>query len=717
MAAPKKAKKGALTVMEAMEELSRIAELDEREAASRFSEKDKEVLKEWTDPHQKENNQEKVRETFRVLHSYLQQVYEKEEVEMEDVETRRGVQAIMLMANEAAQKIDRCTALFKGLHGEGGVKELKEFKDLQEFYLNKIMKKFHAALAKEEAWEAEWGGGVEVDLLDIQRRGLKDLETVKRDKEYELFFIRKEDGKPFFSRNLLRHIKLVGKFDETLLEIVGEDPFLRLKSMEDRCLHESAREILDAIHPAFDAFVKDAVQAKDSPLVSSVIKAVMALMLAVNPRNLMQNTMGKSAVSYFHDFQLYLREAIEGEEYARAMEKQAEQLSSANRQALQLVHLLAFWLFTRHAHAGEGSVYVQSLFSRACQKYPLTTSGKNPLWVWNALVDEDEHLRQFLKKYPNGPLLKTLDVMRESEDQAGFDPLFQENLPCRLFTFAGDDIDCAVLRIPSPTIQLHIHQAKCTPEFTAFLRYLAGSKRKLLLVNLQDRTSWHEHARCVALDEAQKNAEFSEAFYVVNLPKDTEFYLQSGSYEGLDDAAVFCGQLLEQMASGESCGFSFPPALKMEDISVFAKKAVEAIHQTIFGGKDHLTRKNRLDFIELFYHFLTLKLVEMTAPDFLSFTCKDAIDTGAATTAGFYAFLKIMSGQPDWRQQDKEFLYRILYQSALIMRERPIDDTRLHRLIGAFAAFQAELEDKKAKLQETCSALYKRPIFKDLKIN
>ncbi len=500
------------------------------------------------------------------------------------------------------------------------------------------------------------------------------------------------------------------------MELVGEDPFLRIRQIEDRCLHETAREILEGIHPVFDPFVKDAVQAKDSPLILSVTKAVMALMLAVNPRNLMQNTMGKSSISYFRDFQLYLREAAEGEDYARAMEKPADQLSSATRQALQLVHQLAFCLFTRHAHAGEIGVFIQSLFSSACHKYPLTSSGKNPLWIWNALIDEDEHLRQFLKKYPNGPLLKTLDVMRDSEDHSGFDPLNQENMPHRLFSFAGDGIDCSCLRIPSPTIQMHIHQAKVAPEFQAFLRYLAANKRKLFMVNLQDRTSWHEHARCLALDELQKEAEFAEAFFVVNLPKDTEFYLQSGIYETLDDASVFQGQLLEQVESGEACGFSFPPSLKLADLLSFAKKAIGVIHETIFGGKAHLTRKNRLDFIELFYHFLVLKIAEMIAPDYLSFTCKDAIDTGAAMAAGFYSFLKTLGDQPEWRQQDKEFLYRLLYQSSLLLRERPIDDTRLHRMIGAFAALQAELEDKKAKLQEKCTGLFKSGVFKDLTI-
>ncbi len=709
----KKGKRGELSVMEAMEELSRFAELDEKKAASSLSEKEREALKVWTDPRERESNQEKVRETFRVLHSYLKQVYEKEGTELEDVTTRQGVQAIMLMANEAAQKIDRCTALFQGLHGEGGVKEIKEFQDLQEFYLNKIMKKFHAALAKEEAWEAEWGGE-EVDLLDIQRRGLKDLETVKRDKEYELFFIRKEDGRPFFSRNLLRHIKLVGKLDESLTDLAGEDPFIRIKAIEDRSVHEAAREILEGVFPFFDTYVKEAVQAKDSLLVASVNKAVMALMLAANPRNLMQSTMGKSALRYFRDFQLYLREAAQGEEYGKAMEKPSDQLSSVLRQALQIVHQLAFWLFTRHAHANESSVFLEMLFSRACHKYPLAATGKNPLWLFNALVDEDEHLRQFLKQYPNGPLLKTLDVMREGEDHGGFDPLFQENLPHRVFSFSGGDIDCTVLRLPSPTLQLHIHQAEIAPEFKAFLRGLASPthKKKLLIVNLQDRTSWNEHARCIALENLQKSAEFAEMFFVASFPKDTEFYLQSGIYESLEDAEAFKGQLIEQVESGEACGFSFPAILKATDILAFTKKAIATIHKVIFAEKAHLTRKNRLDFLELFYHFLTLKLMEMLGPDFLAFTCKDGIDTSAVMTAGFYACLKILSDEPEWRQQDKEFMHRLLYQSALMLRERPVDDSRLNRFVGAFSALQAEIEDTKAKLQSNCCSLYKQPLFK-----
>ncbi len=699
----KGAKRGKLSVTEAMEELSRFAELDEKKVLSNVAQE------ELSDPEYRESNQEKVKETFRVLHNYLQRVYEKGEGELEDAETRQGIQSIMLMANEAAQKIDKCTALFKGTHGEGGVQELKEFQDLQEFYLNKIMKKFHATLAKEEAWEAEWGEA-EVDLLDIQRRGLKDLETVKRDKEYELFFIRKEDGKPFFSRNLLRHIKLVGKFDETIGELTGEDPFLRIKAIEDRTVHEAAREILQASHDFLDSFVKDAVQERDSPLVLSTMKAIMALMLAANPRNLLQQTMGKSSLSYFHDFQLFLREAVVKEDYTAALDKPFEQLGAAEKQAIQILHRLAHAFFTRQPYATEAGIFVETIFSKACHKFPLTEDGKNPLWMWNALVDEDEHLRQYLTLFPNGPLLKTLDVVREGEEHGGFDPMHHENFPHGLFSFTTDSYECTLLRIPSPTLQSHIDQAKIVPEFKAFLRGLGNffPKKKLLLVNLQDRTSWHEHARCMVLEELQKSAEFSEILYVVTLPKDTEFYLQTGIYEKLDDAAVFKSQLLEQLDSGEGCGFFFPPNLKIKEITDFSKQAVEVIHNSIFGGKGILTRKNRLDFLELFYHFLTFKLIEMTSSDLCSFICKDAIDTSAVMASGFYAFIKMLSKQPHWRPQDKQFVHRLLYQGALMMRERAVDDTRLHRFVGAFSDFQAEIDAQKSKTQTACSALYKK---------
>ena len=56
---------------------------------------------------------------------------------------------------------------------------------------------------------------------------------------------------------------------------------------------------------------------KEISYVAAINKAVMALMLSANTRNLMQNTMGKSSVSYFADFHRYLRDGLSSQEYRK----------------------------------------------------------------------------------------------------------------------------------------------------------------------------------------------------------------------------------------------------------------------------------------------------------------------------------------------------------------------------------------------------------------
>lgn len=697
MKKPEKPKE-ELSVMEAVDELSRMAEIDHSLSGAELE--------------GKEIKQEKVKQTFRVLHNYLKHLYEHDKGHFEDAHTRQGVQAIMGMASEAAQKIDRFTVLFKGAHGEGGIQELKEFQDLQQFYLTKIMKKFEATLASEEAWQAEWGGQ-EVDLLDIQRRGLKDLETVRRDKEYELFFIRKEDGRPFFNRNLMRHIKLVGEFDETLGDPTGEDPFLKIKPIEDGQLHAGARQLLEETRPLVESFFKEALKYKDNAFVTGLGKSVMALYLAANPRNLMQNTQGKSALLYFADFQMYLRLALQAPEYTEARETPAEQMDPFMVTALQLAHRLSAQFFLRRPKRAEAAALLLKLLEKAVQHKPLSREGKNPLWLWNSLLDDDEKLRNLIKRYPNGPLMKTLDAVKEAEGLRGFDPIIQDNLPYSLFKVEGGVIATEFLHLPAPVSQKHIDKVEIVEEFQAFLRGLAqkGKKEKLLLINLQDRTSWQEHARASALEGLQKSAEFTGHLIVITLPVNTDFYNQSENYENLDDAKIFIDQLLEQVASGEECGYYFPQALAGKELNSFAKKCSETIHQCFFGEKKQLTRKNRLDFIQLFYLFLTLYLIEKIRPDFASFTCKDAIDTGAAMSSAMFSLIKILGKSPEWTEKDKDLLLYLLYAPSIMVRERAIEKTCLHRFVSGLSLVQAEVEAQGAKLCKNLNKLFNEPIF------
>ncbi len=716
-----------LSVIDAVDNLTHMAEIDLKasiqEEVSPLELTEEQISERlhslsWHDPEYFLYSRERIKETFRVIQNYFKQIYEKEKGQLRDASMQKGIQAIMLLAGEAAQKMDQYTEKMTGAKKEGSITQLKEYQDLQHYYQTKIIHKFHNYLEIKEGWQNEWGQAAEAELLDIQRQGLKGLDAVRKDKEYELFMVRKEDGRPFFNRDLLRHLRLVGEFDEIFTESFGEDPFLKIKIIQDRDLHTTAKEILHLVAPYVDDFYKEALRYKDIEFVACINKAIMALMLAANPRNLVQNTAGKSCVGYFTDFQYYLRRALSSQEYMKYISNPPDSSQRFFHILLNLSYGLSTSFFTRLGSRKEMVAFIHFLIEEGAKESTVQTATGSPLSLWNNLADEDEHIRYTLKKYPNGPLMKAIDVFRTEQQLVGFDPFAQGNLPGQLFTLINDEMHISCLRIPCPVRQEYISKAELAEEFYCFLRSIATEKREQrhLLINLQDRTSWQEHARCLSLEDLQKKAEFSNSLVIVTLPKSGDFYMQAGSYINLNESKEFINNFKEQIASGEQCGYFLSGAMKSKEIEEFVNETMKMIHLYFFGGKEVLLRKNRLDFIEIFYLFFTLKLIDVCKPDTMSFTCKDAVDTGAAASAEIYAFIKMMNGLKLWEKNEKDFLSWMIYSSALLLRKRAIDHQRLNRMLSALAVVNAELETQLSEVAKISSKLYSLPFFKDLSI-
>jgi hypothetical protein len=305
-----KKKKDEMSIMEAVDNLSGMAELDatyDKEGASQGVKRNLHELKELSS-EQKEETLSLVKGTFKTVHKYLEHVYTKDRAQLKDRDTQRGIKAIMVLADEAADKLDKCTSLFKHTYEEGKVTEIKEYKDLKSYFKKNILKRFEEVLVSEAHWEEEWSA--EDKKIDIEKQGLKDLEMVKRDKQYELFYIRKDDGKPFFNRNLLRHIKLVSDFDEIVMGFEGEDPLLRINILIDHEAQMIAEEIRESARNEISDFYADAMHHKEIPIVGAVLKMTMSLMLACNPHNLQEHTMGKVCTRYLKDFHKFLREVL-----------------------------------------------------------------------------------------------------------------------------------------------------------------------------------------------------------------------------------------------------------------------------------------------------------------------------------------------------------------------------------------------------------------------
>lgn len=681
--------------MEAVDNLSEMAELDaivKKEAAHEelFEER---LRVKWVDPTRLSENREVVKETFQVIHNYLNYLYREENERLQERETQKGVHAIMQLAGEAAKKIDRFTHLFQEKGVVQSVAQIKEYKDLQQFYQTKIVQRFQEVMEREESWKEQWETGQEEEnLFDIERKGLKDLEIVRKDIQYELFYMKKEDGGLYYNKNLLRHIRLVGSFDEAVAEITESDPILRMKVVLDKDLQEAAKEILREAAPHIDAFYKEIYPHKNRPHVMLLHAAIMALLLAANPRNSLQNTTGKSSQLYFKDFHSYLRLLLASEEYQTAHASTRELKEPFMAHVISLTHHLCNSFFLHWGNQNELQQLVKKLTNYSQRE-------EDPHSFWNALLKHDQQLRDLLKNYPNGPLLKTLDVIRQESqgELPGFDPLSQDNIPRQLYTFSNSKIHVSVIHLPSPTRQMDLDSVELAEEFIGFARHLESNlePQKLLIFNLQDRTSHTEHVRARALEEIQKRGEYSPHLFVVTLAKNGDFYFQSGSYLQLTDASTFIKQFEEQIAIGEECGYSLPACLKTKTVSDWIKSSMDLIHTTFFDKKEHLTRKNRLDFIEIFYLLFQRKITEWLEPDILSFTCKDGVDLGAAAAGGFYLFLRLLSSEAPWKEEEKSHLLSLFYAPALLVRERAIDEARLLRVVSALSLIDAEINERR----------------------
>jgi hypothetical protein len=651
--------------------------------------------------------------TYRAIHHHLLALYENPEMNWENEKTKKGIASMMELVGESANKMDRYLAFWMDRSIPSKLAQGAEFKSLQQFYTQQFLNKLKGVEGS-SAWGEQWEENPEAPMLDMAGSGLKDFETVHKDKEYELFYIRNEEGSPYFSPELFRNIKLSIDF-ESKAESFEEDPLLKVRAMQDRDLHSSAHQILTDCRLSIQDLFKISHKLADNDLAGQLNMCVMALFLAANPRHLLQNTTGKSCLQYFDDFHHFLRKAMNSSTYQKWLAYPPEKNDKAASILLYLTHALCRSFFQRVGGIKQesiGLIYRTMRRGTAVEK----KKGAKGETLWNRFLLDDENLRALLAQFPNGPLFKILDLIREEQEEAvPFDPMNQQNLPLQLYQLEGVGKPIDFIKIPSPTRQYVITKVEIVEEFRGFLRALSQEqkKKKHLMINLQDRTSWREYARSRSLENLQKNAEFSSQLFVLTLPKDGDFYHQNNEYLNQNSSDALIKALQMQLKSPEEHGYYFPPSLHDMELGAFAEQVLPAILTHFFHGKNTLTRRNREDFIEIFYQFLILKVMAHLEPHSVSFTCKDAIDTGAAQAAAFYGFLKLFDGGLE-KKEDQDFFLWLLYTPALFIRERAIDPERLHRVLSCLERIDAEISDKRSKIFE---AFGKIVPLKSLKIN
>lgn len=707
----------SISVMEAVETLSHIADIDfENDPGLTQFEgvdiKDRSVWHQtlnWLRQKDGDHVFAIVKETFRVILTHLRHNYSPEP----DPKSMEGIKNIMLVVGEAAKKLDRHTELFKKLDIES-VTELKEYRKLQDFYQHRIarrvdqgtLSKWLLALSQKIFDKAP---PIPKDLpLSVQetKHVFVDLDAVKKDSEYELFFIRKEDGTRFFSPRLIRNIKLVSDFGSNLSYEEAADPLADVLVWMDKAAQSNAKKILKANHSAIKLFYKETKSIRDNELIDALHKSVLALMLSANQQNLWHDEYTKSSIDYFADYQMFLRQALYTRDYQKIAAYSTVNSSKLAAHLINLANGLCRSLYVDLSGYHELTGLIKEIIDHVRLKDSGEEVHRDNLY--DQLNQDYKSMNRAMRAHPNGPLNKVLDIVEQGQYHV-FDSILQGNIPNTLYAIETPETPMLNIRLPSPTRQEFIHKVTINEEFKAFLRACNQGEEssRLLLFNQQDRTSWREHHRSNAIEDLQNNSDFNDVIDVATLAYDTDFYYQAAPYHSDHQTTLFIAHLKEHLLDPSS-GYAFSERI-LSELEPELDALIDGVHRTFFGGKNVLTREARLDFIEITYLFIQLKCLDIIQPQIFAFSCKDGVDLGMASSGLLYAFLQLVGNHSSFKNIQDD-LRMLLFGIPLLIRERLMIHERFLRMLSALNVIEQKrselgIEDFRTAMHKLCQKL------------
>ena len=697
-------------IVEAVETLSNIAdmELDKHIGITQrhdFIFNDEKISYDtvhWLTHEEADQTVELVKDTFKTILNYLKKFYRTEYSYVADPKAIEGIKTIMVLVGEAAKKLDKCIPLKEK---NKSVLNLKEYKQLQEFYLSRIAQKIDEGILSKwilatMSQTTERKKKITKSAKLLTKHIFVDLESVKKDTEYELFFLKKEDGSRFYGPRLIRNIKLLCDFGEYFGEIKLDDPLVDMEVWHDKYFQHAAKNIVDSIRSLANEFYHEHRKFKEKELCDHLHKALIALVLSSNVQNLTRNLSAKSCIDYFHDFQLFLRRALKCSDYHKLLAYPPAKRNKLGKLLCDLTEGLCYSLFSQVKVYPEMISFIHSLIHDANEQSQAIGSNLASKSLERYFRQEYMALNSLLKNHPHGALTKVLHILQQGI-YTSYDPIIHKVIPHQLFKLNLEEKISQNLAMPAPLAQEFIHQAHILDEFKGFLHHLhkMNPEQNFLLINLQDRISWKEQARALAVEGLQGQ---EKNITIVSMAKDTEFYNQQAPYLEITQSESFLKEFNKQII-GESGGFYLPTSLK-KNLVPLLEGMLKDTHEIFFASKNVLTREQRLNFIEVFYNIFTLKILEVCQPNFYSFNCKDGIDRGSLQTVSLFTFVKLLN-QEILNEKEKEFADWMIYFSAIFNRERLPQAEPFNRMLGALKSLELAIADQgREKLVSLISA-------------
>ena len=284
-----------------------------------------------------------------------------------------------------------------------------------------------------------------------------------------------------------------------------------------------------------------------------------------------------------------------------------------------------------------------------------------------------------------------------------YDPHMQGNIPYYLFSLKLEQPGGKMqmihnIRFGTPTsekILCSLEKGPCMliSEFISFLQAIVSREKRHLYINLQARIpKWY--ARYFGINDESKRVQlveglqhkFKDNFFVVSLPKNSQFYYQDGIYKNkkFNDWTVFKKTLIDEVFSPT---FYFPENfIRKSKINFWedCNRMIDEIHDLVFEKSSILDRVARQDFIEIFYTRIQEYFIIKLQVDSYNVSCRDSIDRAGAANALMFAY-QCIKNKKNINNVDMEVL---TLMPALLVRKRSILKKRFNRMLSAIKKLQ-----------------------------
>lgn len=534
-------------------------------------------------------------------------------------------------------------------------------KELQSLKVSSEYKRFQA-LAERIAQEKEVLDSKETlsfpkgSEVDTHTSGLQNLIDIKKDENYELLYIKDSLEGDFFSNHLVSILK---KQEKKLLKASLDDPFIQISIWNDIQKQEFAKSLLQSSYEGIINFYKIALKNLDKQIVNVTHKALMALLLAKNTQNLLGSLSSKSCAKYLQDFILFFRQAL--------LEKSSckESRDHILNVTFNLLDNLSEKLFFQQCFSDDMRIFLEDKIS-SFKNIENVCHIKKTSYLF---LDLYEKLDTFVKKFPNGPLFKAIDVVI-SEDRLLFDPFQLGFLPNNEGTlYIGNNQPIKVSRLAAPVIQASLQNLKISEEFLNFLEFSSLElDKKILFIHVENRNNVKSKSRTKLFEELPERAEFFNNFCTVTIPDSRDFLNYFEKKHSASNIDEFTQLLYLEMTRIDS--FYFISESMGKDLCNSVLEIFEKIKVVFFDTKKSFFKNDKLFFLDIFSSILIFKSIEISNPSLLLFSSKDGLDNALFSWCFLELFIKILSDKEKIQEDFVEKFLIELLSPTLLMRDR-----------------------------------------------